>query len=259
MPKVTTAGSGRPIRRKGGPAPPGSRAGLEREHIAAAAVAVLDADGLAGLSTRRIAARLGVRSAALYWHVRDKRELLALAAETLCADMTLPSPHAPARERLRAIAHEYRRVLLAHRDAARLFAEQPPLGPHRMRLYDAAVGAFVDAGFEDGAAAAMATFYRNYLLGMIAEETRHTQLDPAQATPAAALAEALSAMGAGAAAYPNLRRVADRLAGLRFETMFELGLGVLLDGIARRRQTSSAVSDHALSRSHRPPTRPRSR
>lgn len=198
-----------------------------------ASLEILQASGLDALSTRALAASLGVKSPALYWHVHNKNELLALIADAICGQMKLPSTGLPARKRLEAIAWEYRRVLLKYRDAPRLMSEQAPTGPHRMRLYDAAVGALHDLGLQAAEAVTIATFYRNYLLGMIAEEARQkTGSYLAGLRPAHALGAELSQMGESVDGYPHLRGAAKILAGIRPEAIFRAGLEVILDGMA---------------------------
>jgi TetR/AcrR family tetracycline transcriptional repressor len=208
------------------------RSGLEQDQLVAAALELLQAQGVDGISTRQLAERLGVKSPALYWHVRNKDELLGLVADAICANMALPSSALSFRARLENIAWEYRRVLIGYRDATRLFAELPPTGPHRIALYEAAVGAFRDNGFALPEAIAMATFYRNYLLGMISEECRQSQ--PARARPTVALGIELAHLGEAAGSYPNLRDAAGLLAQIESEELFRLGLKVLLDGMACR-------------------------
>jgi TetR/AcrR family tetracycline transcriptional repressor len=222
----------------------GSRAGLEREHLVEAALDLLQEAGLDALSTRRLAERLGVKSPALYWHVHNKDELLALATDAICGQMRLPSARLLPRKRLEVIAREYRRVLMKYRDAPRLMSEQPPTGPHRMKLYDAAVGALHDWGFRGAEAIIAATFYRTYLLGMIAEETRQQSAGRAGLKPAHALGVELSQLGKGLDDYPNLRGAARILADIRPEAIFRTGLGMILDGMdrshgKRRRQARS--------------------
>jgi TetR/AcrR family tetracycline transcriptional repressor len=211
------------------------RGQLSREQLVEEALLALARDGLAGLSTRRLAERLNVKSPALYWHVRNKDELLQMVADAICSRMQLPDPGLPYRERLSGIAHEYRRVLVSHRDAARLFAEQPPTGPHRMKLYDAAIGAFRDAGFALSEAVAMATFYRHYLLGMITEEVRgRWSGGMAGPFPPFALGMELKNMHRAPADCPHLAEASGYLAGIRPEELFVTGLEVLLDGIQQR-------------------------
>jgi TetR/AcrR family transcriptional regulator, tetracycline repressor protein len=208
------------------------RAGLVREQLVEASLVLLRESGLEALSTRRLAARLGVQSPALYWHVRDKNELLALVADAICAQIAMPAFRLSPRRRLEAIAREYRRVLLAYPDAPRLFAELPPIGPHRMRLYDAAVGALRDTGFPAAQAVAMATFYRHFLLGMVAEEARQGRARGP--LPAHALGQELAHLGDASRCYPNLREANPSLAAIESERLFEMGLETLLDGIEHR-------------------------
>jgi TetR/AcrR family transcriptional regulator, tetracycline repressor protein len=57
--------------------------GLTRERLVGAALELIGEEGLEGLSMRALADRLEVRAASLYWHVRDRRELLELLAESI--------------------------------------------------------------------------------------------------------------------------------------------------------------------------------
>jgi len=213
---------------------PAARAGLAIERLVEAALDLLQEVGLDSLSTRRLAARLDVKSPALYWHVHNKNELLALLSDAICAEMALPPRRLPMRDRLRAIAEEYRRVLIAHRDAFRLFAEHPPTGPHRMALYEAAIDAFLDGGFPLPEAVAMATFFRHYLLGMIGEEARQRRPGEAGKTrPTRALGIEVEHLGEQADQYPHLRQAAGLLADIEPVTLFRLGLEVILDGVER--------------------------
>jgi TetR/AcrR family tetracycline transcriptional repressor len=208
------------------------RAGLSQQQLVDEALALLQEAGLAGLSTRRLAQRLGVQSPALYWHVRNKDELLRLVADAICAEMALPDAALPPRTRLEAIAREYRRVLTGHRDAPRLFAEQPPVGRHRIALYDAAVGAFLDGGLPAPDAVAMATFYRHYLLGMITEEMRGQAPGGGEAPfDALALGVELSRHADAAREFPNLAGAAKLLTSISPQRLFDIGLKALLDGI----------------------------
>jgi len=57
--------------------------GLNREAVVQAALAMLDTVAFDGLSMRALADRLGVKAASLYWHLRDKDQLLELVAEAV--------------------------------------------------------------------------------------------------------------------------------------------------------------------------------
>ena len=105
------------------------RVPLTREAIVDAALRVLDAEGMGGLSMRRVAEELGTGAASLYWHVRNKEELFQLIFERVTEDTTLPEPD-PAhwKEQLKALAVQMRAVLSSHRDVARLSLGRIPAG-----------------------------------------------------------------------------------------------------------------------------------
>jgi TetR/AcrR family transcriptional regulator, tetracycline repressor protein len=102
------------------------RIGLSKAAIVQAALDVLDELGMDGVTVRAVAGRLGVQAPALYWHVKDKQELLdemgteiwrRVSQEILAlgSDITW-------RERLTAYATIVRRALLSHRDGAKAFS-----------------------------------------------------------------------------------------------------------------------------------------
>ncbi|MCP3800291.1 TetR family transcriptional regulator [Allokutzneria sp. A3M-2-11 16] len=100
--------------------------------VTEAAVELLNEVGLAELTTRRLAAKLGVRSPTLYWHVRNKAELLDLVAEAICADAFDIDETQSWRDQLADGLRQFRELLLRHRDAAELLRERPPQEPRRL-------------------------------------------------------------------------------------------------------------------------------
>ncbi|MGW2523791.1 TetR/AcrR family transcriptional regulator [Streptomyces sp. NPDC001617] len=67
------------------------RKALNREQIVQAVVGLLDAGRADGLSMRQLGSRLGATAAAVYWHVKDKEEILALAADAVWRENQLPT------------------------------------------------------------------------------------------------------------------------------------------------------------------------
>jgi AcrR family transcriptional regulator len=63
---------------------------LTREQIVHAAVELLDAEGVEGLSMRRLGSRLGSAATAVYWHVESKDDLVVLAADAVWGEVELP-------------------------------------------------------------------------------------------------------------------------------------------------------------------------
>ena len=98
---------------------PPSRAPLTRQAIVDAALRVLDAEGMDGLSMRRVGEELGTGAASIYWHVRNKEHLLQLIFERVTGQSELPVPD-PAhwKEQLMALAFQMRAMLNSHRDGS---------------------------------------------------------------------------------------------------------------------------------------------
>ena len=119
---------------------------LTRERILDTARTLLSAYGLGDLSMRRLAGELGVAPGALYYHVRNKQELLSLLAERLLDDDAhrLPQDPAPAlqgrelAEELTATALGMLAALREVTDAAEVvsvaLAIHPEAVPQRTRL-----------------------------------------------------------------------------------------------------------------------------
>jgi AcrR family transcriptional regulator len=88
---------------------------LTREEIVGAALRIVDSDGLAALTMRRLGADLGVEAMTLYHYIPSKEALLDLVVERMRSQMRLadPPPDDPA-GLLEALFVEYRRALTAH-------------------------------------------------------------------------------------------------------------------------------------------------
>jgi len=107
------------------PAKLGQAGGLDRASLVAAGLDLVQLHGLDGLSMRTLANRLGVKAASLYWHVRDRRELLDLLAASLVERVLLPDLARPWRVGAVEVCEALRTVVARQRDAARILLEVP--------------------------------------------------------------------------------------------------------------------------------------
>ena len=73
------------------PVPDEDREPLNQERIVDSALELLDETGLDAFSTRRLASRLGIRNASLYWHFRNKDEILDAMCRRLYQSL-IPTP-----------------------------------------------------------------------------------------------------------------------------------------------------------------------
>ena len=78
---------------------------LTVDRIVATAIEIVDREGLDALSMRRLGTELGAGATSLYWHVKNKDELLDLALDKLFAEIEAPDPELPWRDQLRELAH----------------------------------------------------------------------------------------------------------------------------------------------------------
>ena len=101
------------------------RGGLTRKALVGASLEVVERDGIAALTMRALAERLGVKAASLYWHVRDRDQLLEVLAGSLLDAVPATDAAAAWRTRVRTACEGLDAVLATHRDAARLLLEVP--------------------------------------------------------------------------------------------------------------------------------------
>jgi TetR/AcrR family transcriptional regulator, tetracycline repressor protein len=219
-----------------------SRPALTRDQLVRAALALLDEVGLDRLTTRRLAERLGVQSPSLYWHVRDKDQLLLLLADTICGEIETPPVGLGWRAYLETTAWEYRRVLKRHRDAALLLATTLPVGPNRLRLAERGLAALIGAGLPPALVAGAGFLMTDYVTNFVLEEQR-------TAAQAAAFAETPDTDGLEAIRrwfeslpadeYPTLVALAPQLADADAAARFRFGVTTILDGLAVRLQSQA--------------------
>ncbi|MFE7331238.1 TetR/AcrR family transcriptional regulator [Streptomyces sp. NPDC057565] len=197
---------------------------LSRGNIARAALELLDEEGPQALKMRTLADRLGVRGASLYHHVASKDDVLDAVSELINEEIDLSPLDGPDwREGITAYARGYRQVYLRHPNviapAARRAVEAAPA----LRGYDALLAALIRAGCTPGRAAEAAAAIDYLVLGSALETFTAGFTRPAgeYRPDYPALADSLTGAAATGA---GLAELDDR--------GFELGLGLVLDGLA---------------------------
>jgi AcrR family transcriptional regulator len=196
---------------------------LTRASIVAAATRIIDTEGMAALSTRTLAARLGVSGPSLYHHFATKDEIVDAVADGIVAAVdtsmfaTRPWPDA-----LRAWARSYRAALAAHPNIVSRLAQGPGRRPAALAMADAVYGALVEAGWAPARATEIGALMRYLVAGSALGSFAGGFVEDPQLY---------------AARYPHLGQ-AHRLAAHRQrvdEGAFELGLETIIDGLVRMR------------------------
>jgi TetR/AcrR family tetracycline transcriptional repressor len=204
---------------------------LTQEQVVRGAVDLLARAGLEALTLRRLAAELGVSAPTLYWHVRNKRQLLDLMAEALVARAgrnTSPAHGQPWWDWLAEQARLQWRLLTSHRDAALVVAGNRPTEAALPGIEEV-VASLVAVGFPPAEALRTILSLGNYVIGCAVEFQAEAAREPDPERDARLLREIRQTGD-----LPHLRAALAALASPRPGASFEHGLGLLIAGIRAR-------------------------
>jgi AcrR family transcriptional regulator len=228
--------------------PVGRRAPISRADIAAAAIAVADAEGIDAVSMRRVARELGLGTMSLYHYLNGKDELIDVMSDAILGlqivdEAELRKGWRPA---LRAIALATRSNFERHPWILGAMQPRPRAvpGPNSLRHFDQSVGAVVELDVDIQTKMEIVTLIDDYVFGyslrafVAGLEQRVEEEDPGWTQ---AVFDYMS-VELETGAYPNVSRIveANRAAGGKDEDLpamalaegrFEWGLERILDGI----------------------------
>jgi TetR/AcrR family transcriptional regulator, tetracycline repressor protein len=156
---------------------------LSRQQIIDTGLEILRSYGLADLSMRRLARDLGVQPGALYWHVKNKQELLGVLAERILAPVAADASAGGAAAGSRRLARDIRAALLSVRDGADVVSLTQALDPQSLaplRLLEALLS---DGGLPPEQARWGARTLMHFILGAVAEEQTRAELAGAGLVP----------------------------------------------------------------------------
>ena len=213
---------------------PGRREPLTRERIVAAALGLVERDGLAAFSLRGLAASLGCEPMSLYHHFPSKAHLQDAMVDAVVGECAADLPAGDPLARLRAMMHAYR--ALAHR-RPRLFQL---LATHRLntpvgvRAVDRVVRAVRDVIPDERLAAQWFRALSYYVTGAALDETAGYAKGPSAAEPVSDTYVAEHC--------PSLAAAAPYFKSAWWDSTFDLGLESLLDALRAAAAASPAVA-----------------
>lgn len=193
---------------------------LSRALIVETALAIIDADGAAALSTRRLARELGVSGPSLYNHFATKDEILDAVSDHISTQAPLVASDTW-QDALREWARTYRHALVAHPNAVSFMALRPVRHKAALRAYDWYLRELVERGWTVAAA----------WDAMLAVELLVLGTALAESAPGFALGEPELQT-----AFPLLTEASSRFAP-DGGAVFEQALADLIDGIELRLAT----------------------
>lgn len=190
---------------------------LNRQRIAAVALELIDANGLAGLSMRKLGAELGVEAMSLYHYVESKNDLLDAVADHLFGLIDLPrSVGLEEWERaIRLGLRAFRAVLLEHEAALELFASRQIRSENSIQVLHWAHERFVGVGLSVEEAHKALHMAVSFVMGHAANE--------GEAAPAS--------LAAGAEVAPEMVEYFGRVASVTSDELFDAGLDLVVAGL----------------------------
>jgi AcrR family transcriptional regulator len=209
---------------------------LSRDKIVATAIDLADAEGIDGLSMRKLGQALGVDPMSLYNHVRDKDDLLDGVADAIVAEIRPTTDAASWKSSLRETVLAARRTMLRHPWAAAVLESRDTPGPATMRYMEVVLGTLRAGGFSIDLA-----HHGLHVLGSrIFGFSQDLFDDKAEPIPDQ---DALATMAESMAAnFPNIAELAmavrheGGLGGCDDDVEFEFGIDLILDGLERLRE-----------------------
>jgi AcrR family transcriptional regulator len=215
---------------------------LSRDQIVAAALDLLDAEGLEGMNMRALGKRLDSAATAVYWHVGSRESLITLAADLAWAEVELPDPDAVGwRTAADLMATSEYAMLARHPWLVQAFGSYQLYGPGKARHDDHSIAVFEAAGFvgaeADQATSAVFTFVLGSALGLAAATSFTRKLARDGGDVAALLQANHAEIVQVAKKFPRLRaRIELPSAGYAAapDDSFAFGLRAVLDGLESR-------------------------
>jgi AcrR family transcriptional regulator len=155
---------------------------LTKQAVVDRALALGDAEGLEALTIRRIATELGVTPMALYWHFRNKEELLAGLGDQIWSELdTNVDPSASWDMQMRGLLESLLHVLRAHPCASQLILEGEKQTDAALVASETALAVLRRGGFdpEHAAEIARSALWTGLMLVM-SEPGFHPSMSPAE-------------------------------------------------------------------------------
>lgn len=220
-----------------------SRDTLTRDQITSTAIELLDREGLEGFNMRALGERLGSAATAVYWHVGNKENLIALAADRAWSEIPLSDlATTDWRKAATEMATGLYVMLTRHTWVVQAFGSVFVYGPGKARHDDHAIGVFEVAGFAtdeiDQAITAIFTYVIGNALGPAATASFSRKLAREGTGAAERMREMMTEARDIARQFPRLRSGVDSPAaeyGAAPEGSFQFGLQAILDGLEARR------------------------
>ena len=211
-----------------------ARPPLDRGRIVATGLTIVDTDGAEALTVRRLAGALGVSPMSIYWHVTDKADLLRLIGEAVLDEVEIPPANGDWLEQLRDIHRSMLGTVLHHPNTVDIVIGRARFGAAGLTLFERILSVLLRAGFSPEAAFDAYQSLYLFTLGFSAVSGRNPEFREGQRQGL------LYMRSLPEDRFPSIRTVAPGIGGRSPEEQLEIGLDVVIEGIAARLPRSNA-------------------
>ncbi|GAA0532252.1 AcrR family transcriptional regulator [Rhizomicrobium palustre] len=210
-----------PISRRNRPA----KAPLSREAIVTAALAILEAEGVSGISLRRVASAVDTGPASLYVYFENLNALYAAMLDAAFGAVELPEEGKGWRTRLKALLTSYLLLLYEKKGLAQLAMMQITCGPNALRIVERVLALLMEGGVQETRAALAVDLLLLHVTAVAAEHSNWRD-NGSDFTKAKEVFENLSAEE-----YPLLHANRELLFATSPKSRFLWALDVIIDGV----------------------------
>jgi AcrR family transcriptional regulator len=199
---------------------------LGRERIEFAALEVIEREGLAAFSIRKLAQELGCEAMSVYHYFPSKAHLMDALLDRVLEELPPPPRELPWIERLRRMAVDIRSLALARPEFFQFMALHRMNTRGGLKMLEEAIGTFRDAGFDDEMAARLFRAFSYYIVGAGLDEAAGYSRGPSAVEPVPDEVVAKE--------FPNVAAAGPFFRPQQREATYEAGLEMLLQGVAKK-------------------------
>ncbi|MGF1473613.1 MAG: TetR/AcrR family transcriptional regulator C-terminal domain-containing protein [Rubrobacteraceae bacterium] len=209
------------------------RANLTPRAIVGGALALADAEGLGAVTIRRLARELGVTPMALYWHFRNKDELLdGMTARIFDGLDPSVDASAPWQEQLRTLLSSMLDAFRAHPTAALLLSTRTVYSEESLHTTEVALDILRRGGFSVAEATQIARHALSTLVNLVGGEPGVVAREESEELLKVRRRARLSLEALPPERFPRLVEAAGPLSeGVDPDAYLTFGLDLLLAGI----------------------------
>jgi TetR/AcrR family tetracycline transcriptional repressor len=137
---------------------------LSIQKIIETSISLINEKGLEALTMRKLATKLNVQASAVYWHVKNKEELLQLLSINISKKISYPDEQLDWKSKLVHLSKQSRDAMSSIRNGPEIMMQTIPSDPYRLGLIEYMIKVFVKEGFTPLKSLEISNLLNNYTI-----------------------------------------------------------------------------------------------